>query len=103
MFVRLQALKNLVPAILLNADLDRSLGETATVDRDPNRHCSVSLSDDSLGGDGEPKHPLTDMNDETGKHSRSQQMLGVVDFGAYQLPMGVRVYHRADRRDPPLE
>src|SRR5579871_2363058 len=40
-FVRAHAFKNLVPTVLLQADLDRPLGETTAVARDPDRHGAV--------------------------------------------------------------
>src|SRR6202048_1442078 len=102
-FVWLQAIKNLSPAILLKADFDGSPQETVPVPGHPNGHRSVTLPNDALNGHRGGTYGISNPNDKARKHSRSQLMLRIIDFGANKLPMGIGVNHRAQCRDMAFE
>src|SRR6516164_24211 len=98
-FARLKAAENLNPAVLPQADGHGALDEVTAVGRDPHRHRAVALPNNAVFRHRKRSHGTSDADHETRIHSGSQQVLGVVDFGANQLSMRIRVEHRAQIGD----
>src|SRR6516162_6037702 len=90
-FARLKALHDLHPAILPEAGRHGALDEMALVVRDPYCHRAVTLARHAVGGHGQRRDRITDPRDEARIHSRSQQVVGIVDLGADKLATRVGI------------
>src|SRR6516165_5961692 len=102
-FARLKAAENLNPAVLPQADGHGPLDEMTAVGRDPHRHRAVALPNHAVFRHRKRSHGTSDADHEARIHSGSQQVLRVVDFGANQLSMRIRIEHRAQIGDMALE
>src|SRR5712692_6057092 len=102
-FPGLQSFENLMEAVLLQADFNSAPGEALLVGRDPNRHGAVAFSHHAGERNGRGTHAFAGAYQERSEHSRSQFVLGITDFRAYQEPARIRIDRCPDIDDDPAE
>ena len=86
--------------VVLQADLDRTLGEAAAVGGDPHHHGAVAFPCHAGERQGKRSNRIAGLEiTNSGEHARPQLVTRVLDFRAHQHAARARIDRETDRRD----
>src|ERR1700678_4252324 len=91
----LQAFKNLVLSVLLQANLDDSLHKRLAIRGDPGREGAIAISHHAIHRYGDRFHWIPNLNREVGEHSGAQLVFGIGNITAHHDSVRVRINGRA--------